>query len=198
MVWVTQTYSFRVELVKNQFRKKYSKIGNTREQLFHVWRWFHFDVNTDTLDAYVTHIRQVAALLGYCKPQVLEFFKYTLTMRLYWVLFSIEDSRLAVETATIILAKEKIDRQLAGQSSSMPFMNVRDVHNSKKVVTFNMLDNLDDKIDKLTSLINKLKAQGNNQNKPFQLNLIKAKWEDKQDIIIIMIIIWIDTEQIVE
>ena len=48
------------------------KIGNTREQLFHAWQSFHFDENTEMLDAYVTHIRQVAALLGYGKPQVLE------------------------------------------------------------------------------------------------------------------------------
>ena len=61
-------------------------------------------------DAYVTHIRQVAALLGYGKPQVLEVFKNMLPMRLYWVLFPIEDLRLAVETAKRILTKEKIDR----------------------------------------------------------------------------------------
>ena len=59
------------------------------------------------LDAYVIHIRQVAALLGYGKPQALEVFKNTLPMRLYWVLFSIEDLRLAVETAKRILTKEK-------------------------------------------------------------------------------------------
>ena len=124
--------------LQNQFRQQYSKIGNTREQLFHVWRSFHFDENTETLDAYVTCIRQVATLLGYGKPQVLEVFKNTLPTRLYWVLFPIEDLRLAVETAKRILTKEKIDRQLAGQSSSTPFMNVRDGYNSKKVVTFDM------------------------------------------------------------
>ena len=77
-----------------------------------MWRSFHFDENTETLDAYVTCIRQVAKLLGYCKPQVLEVFKNTLPMRLYWVLFPIEDLRLAVETAKRILTKEKIDRPL--------------------------------------------------------------------------------------
>ena len=40
-------------------------IGNTREQLFHAWRSFNFDENTETIDAYVIHIRQVAALLVY-------------------------------------------------------------------------------------------------------------------------------------
>ena len=30
----------------DQFRQQYSKIGNTREQLFHAWRSFHHDENT--------------------------------------------------------------------------------------------------------------------------------------------------------
>ena len=127
-----------MEWFKNQFRQQYSKIGNTREQLFHEWRSFHFVENTETLDAYVMHIKQVAALLGYGKPQVLEVFENTLPMRLYWVLFPIEDLNLTVETAERILTKEKIDRQLVGQSSLIPFMNIRDEYNSKKVVTFVM------------------------------------------------------------
>ena len=61
--------------LQNQFRQQYSKIGNTREQLFYVWRSFHFDENTEMLDAYVTYIRQVAALLVYGKPQVLKFLR---------------------------------------------------------------------------------------------------------------------------
>ena len=32
------------------------------EQLFHAWRFFNFDKNTETIDTYVTHVRQVAAL----------------------------------------------------------------------------------------------------------------------------------------
>ena len=51
--------------LQNVFRQQYSKIGNTREHLFHAWRSFSFDENIETIDAYVTHIRQVAALLGY-------------------------------------------------------------------------------------------------------------------------------------
>ena len=44
----------------NQFRQQYSKLGNTREQLFHAWRSFHYDENAEMPDAYVTRIRQVA------------------------------------------------------------------------------------------------------------------------------------------
>ena len=87
---------------------------------------------------------------------------------MYWVLFPIEDLRLAVETAKGIFTKERIERQLACQSSSTPCMNVRDGPNSKKVVTFEMQDRLDDKIDKLTSMMSKLTVQGNNQIKPFK------------------------------
>ena len=65
------------------------------------------------------------------------------------------------------MTKEKIDRQLAGQSSSTPFMNIKDGSNSKKV-TFDMQDRLDDKIDKLTVMMNKLTTQHNNQNKQFK------------------------------
>ena len=76
----------------------------------------NFDENSETFDFYVTCIRQVALLLGCGKQQVLEAFKYTLPSRLYCVLFPKEDLRQAVEKAKQILTKEKIDRQLAGQS----------------------------------------------------------------------------------
>ena len=56
------------EGLQNQFRQQYSKIGNIREQLFHVWQSFHFDENTETLDSYVTCIKQVATLLSYGEP----------------------------------------------------------------------------------------------------------------------------------
>ena len=85
--------------LKNQCRHQYSKIGNTKEQLFCIWRSFHFDKNTESLDSYITCIRQVATLLSYGEPQVLEVFKNTLPTRLYWILFPIEDLRQAVETA---------------------------------------------------------------------------------------------------
>ena len=110
-------------------------------------------------------------------------------MRLYWVLFSIEDLRLVVETAKRILRKGKIDRQLAGQSSSIPFMNMRDGYNSKKVVTFDTQDRLDDKLHMLTSMMSKLAAQGNNQNKQFKPNIYQGK---------IRVIIRISIGQIVE
>ena len=61
------------------------------------------------IDAYVNCIRQVATLLGYEKPQVLELFKNTIPNIVYWILYPIDNLRLAVETAKRVLMKEKID-----------------------------------------------------------------------------------------
>ena len=91
-------------------------------------------------------IRQVATLLGYGELQILEVFKNTLLTKLYWVLFPIEDLRQAVETVKRILTKEKLDRQLTGQTSTSPFMNIRD--GTDKRVSFSARDELGDKIDK--------------------------------------------------
>ena len=155
------------------FRQQYSKIGNTREQLFHAWRSFHFDENTETIDAYVNCIRQVATLLGYQELQVLEVFKNTLLTKLYWVLFPIAGLRSAAETAKKILTKEKIDKQLVGQTSSTPFMSVRNDQNKK--VTFNTVDNLEQKVDTLTVMMSKLVTEDEGHSKPFKPQVYQSK-----------------------
>ena len=99
---------------------------------------FNFDENTETIDSYVTQIRQVATLLGYGEPQLLEVFKKTVPTKLYWILFPIEELRQVVETAKRILTKEKLDKQLTGQTSTSPFMNVRD--GTERKVSFNARD----------------------------------------------------------
>ena len=43
---------------------------------------FTFDENTETIDSYVIRKRQVATLLGYREPQILEVFKNTLPTKL--------------------------------------------------------------------------------------------------------------------
>ena len=102
--------------LQNLFRQQYLKVGNTWEQLFHAWRSFNFHENTETIDVYVTQIRQVATLSDYRELQMLEVFKYILPTKLYWILFPIEDLRQAVETAKRILTNEKLDEQLTRQS----------------------------------------------------------------------------------
>ena len=39
--------------LEESFRRQFSKIDNTREQLFHTWRSFHYDENSETVDTYV-------------------------------------------------------------------------------------------------------------------------------------------------
>ena len=75
--------------------------------------------------------------LGYEEPQVLEVFKNTVPNRLYWVLFPINNLHEAVETAKRFLTKEKIDRQMTGQSST-PFMRLTE--KKRKSVTFDAKD----------------------------------------------------------
>ena len=95
-------------------------------------------------------------------------FQNTLSVRLYWVLFPIGDLKQAVETAKRILSKGKIDRQLAEQTSSTPFMNIKDGYISKKV-KFDTQNSLDEKIDRFTSMMSKFTAQDDNQTKQFKL-----------------------------
>ena len=54
-------------------------------------------------------------------------------------------------------------------------MNIKDGYNSKKVA-FDMQDRLDEKGDKLISIMSKLTAQGNNQNKQFKPKIYQGKW----------------------
>ena len=129
--------------LQNLFRQSYSKLDNTHEQLFHALRSFTFNKNAETIDSYVTCIRQVATLLGYGEPQILKVFKNTLPTKLYVILFPIENLRQAVDTAKRILTKEKLDKQLTGQISTSPFMGVKD--GTERRVSFNTRDELGDK-----------------------------------------------------
>ena len=137
MVSFIRTYKCRLVRV-TLFRQQYFKIGNTREQLFHVWRSFNFDENTETIDTYATCISQVATLLGYGEPQNLEVFKNTLPINLYWILFPVKDLRQAMEIAKRILTQENLDKGLS------------------------------DRIDKLMVMIGKLAAKESEQVRQFK------------------------------
>ena len=122
-------------------------------------------------------IRQVATLLGYGQPQVLEVFKNTLPTKLYWSLFPIENLRQAVETAKRILTKEKLDKQLTGQNSASPFMNIRD--RTERKVSFNTRDELGDKIDKLTEVMSRLAAKVSHEKRPFKPQIYKSRGQNR-------------------
>ena len=163
--------------LQNLFRQRYSKLGNTHEQLFHAWRSFTFNENAETIDSYVTCIRQVATLLGYGEPQILEVFKNTLPTKLYWILFPIENLRQAVDTAKRILTKEKLDKQLTGQTSTSPFMSVKD--GTERRVSFNTRDELGDKIDKLTVVMSRLAAKDTHEKRPFKPQIYKSRGQHR-------------------
>ena len=111
------------EGIQDKFRQQYSKFDNTREQYFHAWRSLQFDEATDTIDRYIKKVIQVAGLLDYGDPQILELFKNTLPSRLYYMLYQIDDLRVVVEMATRLLTKEEMDKK-AEQSTASPFMQV--------------------------------------------------------------------------
>ena len=98
--------------------------------------------------------------------QILENFKNTLPYRLYLTVINMNNLRDAIDLAKKVLTKEKLDRQLTGQSST-PFMKAtgnNDSHSppdhQKKGVMFDAMETLErnsDCIDQLTSLVNDLK-----------------------------------------
>ena len=59
------------------------------------------------------------------------------------------------------------DRQLAGETSSTPVMNIGDDFNKR--LTFDMTDSMEQKIDKLTVMMGKLVTEDEGQNNPFKL-----------------------------
>ena len=115
----------------------------------------------------------MATLFGYEELQILEVFKNTLLTKLYWTLFPNEDLRQAVETAKRILTKEKLDKQLTGQSSSSPFMNIREGPSSR--VSFDTGEELSDKIDKLMAMISKLTPKDIGRTRQFKPQIHQNK-----------------------
>ena len=131
-------------------------------------------------------MRQVAVLLGYEDPKILEVFKNIFPNRLHWVVFPAEDLRQAVETVRS-LTKEKIDRQLLGQSAvTASFLEVSDNYksSSKKAVSFNTSET-NNKIDELTSFKSKMKVQMDKRDTQFNQKYIIVKEGDRIDAIIL-------------
>ena len=112
------------ETLRYHFCQQYSKFGSTREQYFHTWKSFQFDENGDTIDSYIHKVNQVATLLNYGEPQILELFNNTLLSRLYYMVYNINNAREVVETGKHMLTKELIDGHKSGQAASSPFMKV--------------------------------------------------------------------------
>ena len=101
-----------------------------------------------------------------------KFWKYSKTHSPQNYIGYIEDLRQAVETAKRILTKEKLDKQLTGQTSTSPFMNIR-VGTEK--VLFNARDELGDKLDKLTAMMGRLAAKESNEKDHLNSKYIKVE-----------------------
>ena len=188
-LWYETLRSIEVDWIGLQecFRQQYSKFGNTREQLFHVWQSFQYDENTDTIDTYICKIKQVAALLNYGEPQILELFKNTLPSKLYWILFPINNLRDAVDATKRVLTKEKLDKQLSGQAgAATPFMQVKDVLHSNKKVSFNVHDPIKEQLENLTSLVYNMSMQKEENNRGnLSLKSIQREVGDKTDKVLV-------------
>ena len=95
-------------------------------------------------------------------------FKNTVPNRLYWVLFPIDNLRDAVETAKRFLTKEKIDRQMSGQSST-PFMKLSD--KKRKSVTFETkeaLERTSENMERMTVLMDKMYIKLEQKDAPYK------------------------------
>ena len=93
--------------------------------------------------------------------------------RLYWVLFSIDNLCDAVETAKRFLTKEKIDRQMTGQSST-PFMRLSD--KKRKSVTFETkeaLERTSENMERMTALMDKMYIKLEQKDVPYKLQIYK-------------------------
>ena len=72
-----------------------------------------------------------------------------------------------------ILTKEKLDKQLTGQTSTSPFMSMREGTNRK--VSFDTRDKLGDKIDKLTVMLGRLAAKDNHEKRSFKPQIYQGR-----------------------
>ena len=169
--------------LQNKFRWQYSKIGNTPEQLFHAWRTFKFDENTDTVDLYILRMSQVSAMLNYGEMQILENFKNTFLYWLYSTLINVNNLRDAIDLAKRVLTKEKLDRQLTGQSST-PFMRVSSndnhsmLNSNERGVIFDAMETLErnsDCIGKLTLLVSAMKMTIDKKQSPYKPKIYQGR-----------------------
>ena len=90
---------------------------------------------------------------------------------MYWVLFPINNLREVVE-----LTKEKIDRQLAGQSST-PFMKLND-KKSRKAVSFDARDILErnnENMERMTALMDKMYIRLDQKDVPYKPQIYQKR-----------------------
>ena len=80
-------------------------------------------------------------------------------------------------TAKRILTKETLGKQLTDQTSTSPFMNVRD--GTERRVSFNARDEFGDKKDKLTVVMSRLAAKDSYEKRPFKPQIYKSRGQNR-------------------
>ena len=151
-----------------------------------MWRSFHYDENTDTIDSCISKIKQVGALLNYGEPQILELFKNTLPSNLYGILFPINNLQEAVDAAKRVLTKEKLDKQLSGQTAnSTAFMKMGDTMHTGKKMSIKPQDSIKERLENLTSMMYKVSIQQEEGKKPFKPQVHPKEEEDKEGKILV-------------
>ena len=168
--------------LQDRLRQQYSKFSNTREQYFHAWRSFQVDEATNTIDGYIQKVKQMAALLDYGDPQILELFKNILPSRLYYMLYPIDNLREAVEMAKRILTKEQMDKK-AGQSSASPFMQVnqsssKNKDKMEKKISFSAVEAMErttDSIERLASLMDRMDTKLDRRNDQYRPRVYQGR-----------------------
>ena len=151
----------------------------------HAWRSFQFDEATDTTDGYIQKVKQVAGLLDYGDPQILELFKNTLPSRLYYMLYHMDKLREAVEMAKRVLAKEQMDKK-AGQSFTSPFMQIsqsssKNKDKMEKKVSFSDVEAMErttDSIERLASLMDRMNTKLDRKEDQYRPRVYQGKVED--------------------
>ena len=143
-----------------------------------MWRSFQFDEATNTIDGYIYKVKQVAALLDYGEPQILELFKNTLPSRLYCMLYQVNDLRVVVEMAKRLLIKEQIDKR-AGQSITSPFMQAsQNKDKTERKVSFNAVEVMQrttDSIERLATLMDRMDTKLDRREEQYRPRVYKGR-----------------------
>ena len=121
--------------------------------------------------------------------QILENFKNTLLYRLYLTLINVNNLRDTIDLAKKVLTKEKLNRQLTGQSST-PFMKATSNDNhlpqnhQKKGVTFDAMETLERNsncIDRLILLVSNMKMTMDRKQPPYKPKICQG-WSRNKNV----------------
>ena len=84
-------------------------------------------------------------------------------------MFPINNLQEAVDAAKRVLRKEKLDKQLSGQTAnSTPFMKMEDTMHPGKKISIKPQDSTEERLKNMTSMMYKMSIQQEEGKKPFK------------------------------